>query len=185
MSTPLHSETGTDKGEICALLISMFEPHVRGSGKAYAYDSSIENVVLFAGWARAQVSGAVSYFVELDWKSADAPGSCSCLQFQKRGPCKHMWALALWLDNAKATNQWEGVTMPESPPVTEQTNTWQDRLESLRSISERVETAFPNPWDVAGSDKKLRYRLEHGVIEDGDFAQLSTLVSSRLKSGLW
>jgi len=169
------------------LLASEFSAGVKRRAAPYADEDSIEDATIVDGWASATIYGTHAYDVELDWSTDDQPGSCTCPFFDKWGPCKHMWALAVWVDSVEdfgSAYSEEG--FPERSGADRQTREpWEIGLDALRVLAVRKDYGFTNPWKLAGGESEVRYELDRGTIEAEGTAALNPRARSRLNSGKW
>ena len=169
------------------LLGSDFSEGVKRRGVGYANEDFIEDATIADGWASATIYGTHAYSVEVDWSTDDQPGSCTCPFFTQWGPCKHMWALVIWVDTIEDS----GFDYPEEDAAEMSVadrhtrEPWEIGLDALRVLAERKDYGFTNPWKLAGGESELRYELDRGAIEAEGTATLNPCVRSRLNSGKW
>lgn len=160
---------------------------VRNQGTELAMGSTIHDVVLYQGWAQATIIGKLAYEVEVDWSTEGAPGCCSCPDYQRQGPCQHIWALALWLDLAGSTGALFGqmIAGDERPSRGRRVEPWQNRLDVLRWMHAEQQQEFTSPWDSSGAESELRYRLDAGIVPGSGYAVLRPFQRQLLQNGEW
>ncbi|MFT7680315.1 MAG: superfamily II DNA or RNA helicase [Planctomycetota bacterium] len=172
-------------------LLSIIAPDIPGPmqarGKKYALNKSIYDVTLYQGWAEATIIGTLAYDVEVDWTTEGAPGCCSCPTYRRAGPCKHMWALAMWLDLAGETQESLESLISEDvrPSRGRRVEPWENKLDLLRLMHAEHQPGFTNPWETSGAECELRYRLEPEIVAENGIAHLHPMLRKPLQSGEW
>lgn len=73
-------------------------------GEAYWRDGLVTIIDMNAARVRAQVSGTETYRTTVTGKGADIGGDCSCPAFTDFGPCKHIAATALAVNDGGVTS---------------------------------------------------------------------------------
>jgi hypothetical protein len=99
-------------------LTAALAPHVplavRSRADKYIRDRRTRN----ADWSddniTYQVRGSQRYFVELARDPTAITVSCTCPYFEDRGPCKHVWAVAVLVDQ---DSRWDGSWLEGGPPI--------------------------------------------------------------------
>lgn len=98
LMTLKHSRPSTPYADF---LRGFVDPRSQARGKEY-YELGLVDELEFEGLdVRAFVRGTLTYDVLLDFEDYAFGGECDCPAFSDRGPCKHMWAVALAADVAR------------------------------------------------------------------------------------
>src|SRR5688572_29509839 len=75
-----------------------FYSGIRERGAIYARTGKVQILDETPDQLVAQVRGPSRYEVVLDWREGSLKVACTCPYFDKVGPCKHIWAVALESD---------------------------------------------------------------------------------------
>jgi superfamily II DNA or RNA helicase len=79
-----------------------FVPVVRQRGKEYFEEAAVEELTVLDDGVWGLVEGTHTYALSLRWtlepRRSILHCFCSCPAFEKYGPCKHLWALVLEID---------------------------------------------------------------------------------------
>ena len=102
-------------------------PSSRKRGQRYFESGRASQVDVQWPTARGVVYGTQPYHVGLDQNDEYDRGHCTCKAFRDRGPCKHMWALALAAD---AQESQQGVAAP-AVDVEDKVQSYMRQLERL------------------------------------------------------
>ncbi|MEX1023951.1 MAG: DEAD/DEAH box helicase [Planctomycetota bacterium] len=166
---------------------SRFTAPVRARGFEAFERGEVTGLERRDGSVTAEVEGARRYLVELLLDEPDAVGSCTCPAFERLGPCKHMWAVAVAAadaatdaatDAARAAGEFE-----ELEDAVPGSLAWQRRLEAL---GQRESPELPDPRALLEA-RRLRYEYELDVeasLRRG-VPQLVTKVRRLRKDGTW
>ena len=167
-----------------------FDARFRSRGRDYQASGAVADLETLEGGVSAAVDGSMRYWASIDWTTAEGGSSvcvyCSCPAYQRFGPCKHIWALVLEVDD-RGLGPDGGFLAPvsledaeddddEEDEDEDRDEDWDEDLDSARPRSEQplvarakegplrvLEQLVPrarDPWGDAGpSAHEIRYVL--------------------------
>jgi superfamily II DNA or RNA helicase len=150
-----------------------FSEKVRVHGAEYHEADRVRLEHVDSDRVRAHVKGGADYEVALEWRRGKTAGDvvfgCSCPDFSKFGPCKHLWAVVL------------AVEEDERGPWSQKEPSQRSRLEDLRSmVAGRPRDAWGRVTEVG---VQIRYVIEVGDSLRAHRLALTTERVRRLKTG--
>lgn len=136
----------------------LFSAATRSKGEFYNRDRRVSLVDSSPGYADAIVEGSEDYEVWLSWDDAGLEGECDCPAFMDFGPCKHMWAVLLAVENLHPAQRpapprlaWRNVLAASASPVPARPIDWPPTREAIYVLS-------PHGSRLGAAQLSLHYR---------------------------
>jgi superfamily II DNA or RNA helicase len=99
---------------LAAALAPDVPPHIRARGDAYVRAGRVAGIEWTDTQIACRVEGSDAYYVGLTREPGAIAISCSCPYFFDRGPCKHVWAVAVTIDQ---DSRWDGSWLEGDPLI--------------------------------------------------------------------
>jgi superfamily II DNA or RNA helicase len=193
------------------LLRARFTSAIRKRGERYWRQGLVMIGAARPGRAEAVVLGSAPYLVTLEWEAEDrgsVRGSCTCLAAQEHGPCKHLWAVVLAVDDEGLARGTAHEQSPDDAALDDDyeeeqdrarphaageilqfpgrgraEEPWRRRLDELRRSGSIVRR---DPWKALTADEtELRYRIDVEESLGRGLLVVESLQRRRLKNGKW
>ncbi len=159
----------------------MFSPAARKQGRLHASGGDVQIDALGETSVVALVRDDRLHTSAADLSVLDAPVlRCTCVAWERWGPCKHLWATLLEADRSGiACLQAAGET-PAEPAREESPPDWEGRLDALAEALARraAEPVLRTSSEVVYVLDRERSRRAHAPV-------VSAFVRRRLRSGRW
>ena len=101
-------------GSLTAALARDIPPHIRERGDKYVRQGRVGSIEWTDTRIAYQVQGTDVYLVGLARDEDEIVVSCSCPYFADRGPCKHVWAVAVVIGQDP---RWDGSWLEGDPTI--------------------------------------------------------------------